>query len=270
VTQRILITGAAGTIGTWLRQSLRRPDRFLTLVDIAPQGPLDAEEQGELIVASITDQAAMDQASYGADVVVHLGGLASGGFAWEQYLEVNINGTRVVLEAALRAGVTKVVLASSNHAVGFYPIVVGAMVPDNLCARPDSHYGISKAAGENLGRHYHDRYGLDVVCLRIGSYLERPEVARNLWSWLSPGDCTRLFEAGIDPSTSGFRVVWGVSANSRGVVSMAEGAGIGYFPVDDADDYAAQLGVDEGADDSWTGGFIGGPYAAPGFDDGVA
>jgi nucleoside-diphosphate-sugar epimerase len=263
VSERILITGAAGKIGTLLRRSLRREDRFLRLVDIAEQTPLDAGESGELVTASITDQAAMDRASDGMDAVVHLGGLASGGFTWDEYLDVNINGTRVVFEAARRAGVTRVVFASSNHAVGFHPITAGEIVPDYLFARPDSFYGVSKAAGEALGTLYHDRYGIDVVCLRIGSYLLEPEATRNRWSWLSPGDCVRLFDAAISAASPGFRVVWGVSANRDGILSLKEGFAIGYRPQDDAANFGE---LSDGPGDAARWRFVGGSFTAPGFD----
>ena len=260
MSERILITGAAGTIGTMLRRAMRREDRILRLVDIAPQRPLEDGEAAELITASITDQAAMDRASAGVDAIVHLAGLVSGGFTWDQYLDVNINGTHVVFESARRAGVTRVVYASSNHAVGFHPIQEGDLVPDYLFARPDSYYGLSKVAGEALGSLYHDRYGIDVVCLRIGSFLDEPTAARNQWSWLSPGDCARLVEAAIGAASPGFRVVWGVSANSAGILSLEEGHAIGYRPLDDAAAYA--IGTDGG-----NGDFIGGPFTAAGFDD---
>jgi hypothetical protein len=266
VTERILITGAAGKIGSLLRRSLRRSDRFLVLLDVAAQPDLDPGEPAALIVASITDQEAMDRACVDVDVVIHLGGISGGGATWDEYVNVNVNGTHVVLEAARRAGVSKVVVASSNHAVGFHRIIEGETVPDYLFARPDSYYGVSKVVGESLGSLYHDRYGMDVLCLRIGSYLEIPTASRNLWSWLSPGDCVRLFEASIAAPGAGFRVVWGVSANARGIVSLEEGFAIGYVPQDDAETYAGQLDGSPGSDASWAGEFIGGPFTAPRFD----
>jgi hypothetical protein len=113
-------------------------------------------------------------------------------------------------------------------------------------------------ASESLLSLYHDRYGLDVVCLRIGSFRERPFDRRSLWSWLSPGDCTRLVEAALTAPHPGFRVVWGVSANSRAAVSLEEGRAIGYEPLDNAEDYA-----DEILDDQMQWDDVGGPYTAP-------
>ena len=93
-----------------------------------------------------------------------------------------------MFEAARRAGVPRVVFASSNHAVGFHPAV--DPVPDDLPPRPDTYYGVSKVAGEALGSLFHDRYGLDVVCLRIGTcFASAPR---------TPADCRR----GSRPTTA--------------------------------------------------------------------
>jgi uronate dehydrogenase len=265
MTQRILITGAAGQIGSWLRQSLRQPGRHLVLLDIAGQQEVGVDEAAELIVASCTDERAMSEACQGIDVVLHLGGLSTGGYTWEQYLDVNVNGTFNVFEAARRAGVTRVVFASSNHAVGFYPVNDDASVPGSAYPRPDSFYGVSKVAGESLGSLFHDRHGLDVLCLRIGSFRTRPTDERALWSWLSPDDCTRLFEAAIVTPDPGYRVVWGVSDNSRGIISLDEANAIGYFPMDNAQDYASDIDKATSSNTTSTE-FIGGTFTAKNFE----
>ena len=141
----ILITGAAGRIGTMLRARLARPGRTLRLLDIAAMTAGGAEE---VIRASITDMAAMTAACQGADAVIHLAGVPTEG-PWPQIVEVNIHGTYVVFEAARRAGVPRVVFASSNHTVGFaaredFP------VPDYAFPVPDTYYGVAKVAGEGL------------------------------------------------------------------------------------------------------------------------
>lgn len=259
----VLITGAAGTIGSMLRHALARPGRHLRLLDEAVQDPLAIGEDAELIDGFFLDAAVMAGACRDAVVVVHLGGLSTDGFAWDEYLEVNINGTYAVLEAARAAGVPRVICASSNHAVGFYPIDQGSLVPDYLFPRPDSLYGVSKVASESLGSLYHDRYGLDVLCLRIGSYRERPSNIRELWSWLSPGDCVRLVEAAMTTPRAGYRVVWGVSANRRAVVTLAEAHAIGYYPLDDAEVFADEITSsrdDGGRDDPPR---IGGSFTSP-------
>lgn len=264
--QEILITGANGQIGTWLRQSLRQPNRVLRLLDVGDQRALESDEPGELITASVTDLDAMVRACQGASAVLHLGGLSTGGYTWAQYLDVNINGTYNVLEAARLAGVSRVVFASSNHAVGFHAAPSDVVVPDYLFPRPDTLYGASKAAGESLCSLYHDRHGIDVVCLRIGSYRPKPGDARALWNWLSPGDCTRLFEAAMTCPSPGYRVVWGVSANSRRKMSLEAASAIGYFPQDDAEDFASELPAESKIGRRDSRELIGGPYTESTFE----
>lgn len=259
----VLITGAAGTIGSMLRHSLARPGRHLRLLDVTAQDPLAPGEDADLVVGSFLDATVMADACRDVAVIVHFGGLSTNDFEWHEYLDVNINGTFVVLEAARAARVPRVIYASSNHAVGFQTIERGSLVPDYLFPRPDSLYGLSKAASESLGSLFHDRYGLDVVCLRIGSYGERPANVRQLWSWLSPGDCVRLVEAAMTTPRPGFRIVWGVSANRRAVVTLAEAHAIGYYPLDDAEVFADEFTTD--IDDGVRDGphLIGGPYTLP-------
>jgi NADP-dependent aldehyde dehydrogenase len=254
----ILVTGAQGTIGSMLRRSLRRPDRHLRLLDVAPLSPLEPDENAELIAGSFLDPEIMKNACRDARAIVHLGGLSHAGFSWPEYLDANIHGTYLLAEAARHAGVERVVYASSNHAVGFAPLGDKGPLPDNEYPRPDTYYGVSKVASEALLSMFHDRHGLDAVCLRIGSYLERPNNLRSLWSWLSPADCTRLVEAALTTPSPGFRVVWGVSANSRAAVSPDEGRAIGYEPLDNAEDYAHEITGDQ---TEWK--VVGGPYTAP-------
>lgn len=263
MTETLLITGAKGTIGSMLRQSLRRPGRHLKLLDIATQSPLDANEDAELLAGSFLDHDVLAGAVDGVSAIIHLGGLSSAGYRWPEYLEINIDGTRAVLEAARLAGVPRVIYASSNHAVGFARASDFDTVPDYLYPRPDTLYGVSKAASESLCSLYYDRYGIESICLRIGSYRERPTDRRALATWLSPADCTRLIEASLSVVNPGFRVVWGISANTRRVVSLEEGREIGYEPLDDAETFAGELSSLTGDEET---DLIGGPYTAKDFE----
>jgi uronate dehydrogenase len=262
----ILITGAAGGIGTMLRSRLAAPGRVLRLLDVTPiAAPIGPGE--EAVTASVTDMAAMTAACAGADAIVHLGGIP-GEAPWERILDVNINGTYTVFEAARRAGVPRVVFASSNHAVGFTP-PSQFPVPDFAFPAPDTYYGASKAAGEALGSLYVNRYGLDIVCIRILSCFDKPKHPRMLATWLSPDDAARLFEACLTAPSPGFQVIYGVSANARGGwVSLAGARALGYQPLDDAEDYAADLiaAYGEADPDDRTFEYLGGDFTSPALD----
>jgi uronate dehydrogenase len=257
----ILITGAAGRIGAMLRTRLARPGRTLRLLDVAP---LTAGPGEEAVHATVTDLAAMTVACAGADAVIHLSTLAGTG-PWDRILDVNINGGYVAFEAARRAGVTRVVYASSNHAVGFAPRA-SFPVPDYAFPAPDTLYGVSKAATEALAALYHHRYGLDAICVRILTCAERPVNARALSTWLSPDDAGRLFEACLCAERPGFRVVFGVSANTRGGwVSLDEAKALGYEPRDDAEAYAEDILADGEIDpDDPVFRHLGGEFTFPG------
>jgi len=137
--------------------------------------------------------------------------------------------------------VPRVVFASSNHVVGFTPRSQFP-VPDYAYPVPDTYYGVSKATGEALGSLYHDRYGMDAICIRILTCSERPYDARMLSTWLSPDDAGRLFEACLTTPSPGFRVIYGVSANTRGGwVSLDEARALGYEPKDNAEAYAEEV-----------------------------
>lgn len=255
MSERILMTGAAGTIGTMLQPRLVRPQRILRLLDIAPIPPAKPGERVETVTADITDLEAMRNAAQDVDAIIHLGGIPDES-DWHNILHTNIHGTYTVLEAARRAGVPRVILASSNHAVGFHPYTDG-LVPDYLFPRPDTFYGVSKAANEALGSLYYDRHGIDVLCVRIGACIDRPRNHRMLSMWLSPDDCARLMEALLAAPDPGFRVLWGVSANTRNRFSLDEARVLGYQPQDDAERYADELPTPSVSD---VDRYIGGPF----------
>jgi uronate dehydrogenase len=258
----VLITGAAGQIGAMLRPRLARPGRTLRLLDTAPLTP-GADEQA--VRASVTNLDAMTAACRDADAVIHLAGIP-GEAPWGQIRDVNIDGTRAVFEAARRAGVGRVVFASSNHAVGFSPRAAFP-VADYAFPAPDTYYGVSKVAGEALAALYHYRHGMDAVCIRILTCTERPQTVRALSTWLSPDDAGRLFEASLSAPRPGFRVIFGVSANTRGGwVSLDEARGLGYEPRDDAEAYAADVIAANGPPDPADPllAYLGGEFTLPG------
>jgi uronate dehydrogenase len=248
-TRRVLITGAAGAIGACLREGLRPVVDELVLTDVRPVEPVAGER---FIQADLADRDAMRRAAEGADAVIHLGAVPTEA-PFDELLGPNLVGTFNVFEAARRGGVARVVFASSNHATGFYP--VQQMLSGREAPRPDTLYGVTKAYGEALGHLYADKFALDVVCIRIGGFLERPKQVRDLATWLSPGDAVRLFRACLLAPAVGFRVVYGASANTRLRWDLSPARELGYDPRDDAERYVNEVGGE-------TQEFHGGSYTA--------
>ncbi len=236
----ILVTGAAGRIGTAVTPLLRARGHRLRLLDLVPP----TAEGDEVVIGSATDDTVMRAAADGADLLLHLAGHASER-PWRDIVDVNLESTRVVLDAARDAAVPVTVLASSVHAAGFVPSDRAA---DRVVrARPDTYYGFAKVAGEALADLYADRFGMRIVSARIMTFEERPSTARARSTWLSPGDFARLVEAALGAPV-GHAVVWGVSANTRRTVSLDAGLDVGYRPVEDAEDHVGTLARDLGLD----------------------
>jgi len=259
---KLLITGAAGLIGRVLRRGLAGRYDLLRLADIAIQDPPTVGEEN--VDLDIGDLAATVDACQDIDCVIHLAGVSvePEENAWAEILPTNIVGTYNVFEAARRAGVKRVVFASSNHVVGFHR---RQRVTDaNAAARPDTYYGVSKVFGEALGRLYADKHGLSVACLRIGSFRERPQDRRQLATWISYDDGLQLFQRCIDAPDFHFLVAYGVSDNVESLWRNSGLEWLGYRPEDKADDYAADLaGIPE--EDPLSRQFHGGSFCEMNF-----
>jgi uronate dehydrogenase len=234
-TDRVVITGAAGAIGTTLRRGLAQ--RFPNLLLTDRHRPADAPDNENWVVADIADRAAMAGVMAGATGLVHLAGAASSDL--ETLWRTNALGLFEVFEAARHAGVKRIVYASSNHAHGMYPIDIP--VAPSMPARPDGHYGALKAYGELVLKSFNDRYGITSVSLRIGTYRDLPIDQRSLATWLSPADITRLAEASLLHPDPGALVVNGYSNNTRLKVSREGWHFLGYTPQDDAEAHRDML-----------------------------
>lgn len=227
---RVLITGAAGAIGTVLRPALREGLDELRLSDIVDV--TDLAENETFVRADLEDADAILRAVEGVDAVVHLGAVPNEA-AWDVISGPNLNGVYHVLEACRQHGVRRFVYASSNHATGMYD--VGLPLDGEVAPRPDGLYGASKVFGEALTRMYVDRFGLSAVCLRIGSFKEQPEEERELSTWLSHADGVRLVQAALAADVD-FAIVYGESANTRRW--WPPDTLIGFEPQDDAEVFA--------------------------------
>jgi uronate dehydrogenase len=232
--KRLLLTGAAGGLGRELRPRLKRICDVLRLSDVADLGAAAAGE--EVVRAALEDTPAVLALLEGVDAVVHLGGVSVEG-PFEPILKANIVGVHNLYEAARRQGVGRIVFASSNHVTGFYR--QDEVIDPTMPVRPDGHYGLSKAFGENLSRFYFDRYGIETVCLRIGSSFAEPVDRRMLATWLSYDDLERLVVASLGAPVVGHSIVYGMSDNATTWWDNTPAAHLGYRPQDSSERFRA-------------------------------
>jgi uronate dehydrogenase len=242
----ILLTGGSGRIGRCLRYALR-DDYRMVLFNRSKIEDLGATET--LIRGDTTDAAAVEAAAHGADVIVDMAGVSDVAPFREKLLPTNILGTYNVFEAARVAGVPRVVYASTHHVVGYYP--AGERLDETVPYRPSSMYGVTKCFAEATGRLYADKAGLEVICLRIGFFRDRPLEERHLAVWISHADMARLVRCAIEAPNIRYEIVYGISNNTRRFWDLTRAREVlGYEPQDDAEAYAAELL--QGPSETWS------------------
>jgi len=234
--ERLLITGAAGALGTVLREGLAPLATRLRLSDRADLGAGAAHE--ELMPAELGDLDAVLRLVEGCDAVVHFGA-APMERPWEEILESSIRGGYNVYEAARRHGLRRIVYASSIHAVGFVPREAGA--DTDTPHRPDSLYGLSKCFVEDLARLYWDKFGIESACLRINSCFPEPADRRHLATWLSYRDLVQLVTRCLLAERIGHTVVYGISDNRERFFSNEKVAHLGFRPEDSAEPHRPRV-----------------------------
>lgn len=257
--KKLVLTGAAGRLGSYLREPLTKLADELVSTDIVDDlGELYPDER--YVRADLTEGGEIHALLEGADMVVHFGAIGDEA-PFETILGPNIIGAYNVWEAAYRQGVRRVVYASSIHAVGMHPKTdcIGVDAPH----RPDTYYGLAKCFAENLGRLYWEKRQLEAVCLRILSCAKVTN-PRALGSWFSYDDLIHLVTRAIDTPVTGFAVVYGVSNNDRAPVDNSGASFLGYRPKDNAEQFAqAILAEADPADPTDPGQFRhGGPFAS--------
>lgn len=233
---RVLLTGAAGALGTQLRKSGTRLGKIVRLS--AREACENLAPHEEDVPADLADFNAVSNAVEGCDAIIHMGGQGLEA-AWKTILDANISGSYNIYEAARQHGVKRIVYASSVHAIGFYERT--ETIDGNVPTRPDSLYGVSKTFVENLARYYFDKFGIETVSLRIGSSFPEPTDRRHLITWLSYRDCRQLVEKSLSAERVGFMVAYGMSNNSQAFWDNRTAASLGYKPEDSADDFAEEV-----------------------------
>ena len=233
----VAITGARGNLGAKLRAHFAGLGWTLRLTDIAAAGDPD-------VLAADLDARDQSWAALfeGADAVIHLAGRPSPRTSWADAVRFNIDVTQNVYEAAVRARARRVIFASSNWVMAGHRYDDTRLTND-LEPCPINPYGVSKLVGERLGRSYHERHGLEVVCFRIG-YCQRDDnppgrtMRMNAWGqhmWLSNRDLCHGMERAVLADCVGFAVLNLMSDNPGMRWDLAATrAAIGYAPADGA------------------------------------
>ncbi|WP_428247786.1 NAD-dependent epimerase/dehydratase family protein [Ferrovibrio sp.] len=233
--KRVLLTGAAGGVGTRLRQLLKPLYPELILSDL--KAPADLRPDEPFIAADLADAAAVEAACEGVDGIVHLGGFSVEG-PWETILNANIIGCYNLFEAARRQGVKRVIFASSNHVMGFHPRQ--HKIGIEAVPLPDTRYGLSKLFGEGLGSLYANKHGLGVLSIRIGNFGDKPIDERRLAIWLKPADLVQLIRIGLERPGLVYEVVYGMSDNKRAWWDNSHALDLGYRPEGQSEVFAAE------------------------------
>ena len=231
----ILITGAAGDVGTHLRRELAGK-YVLRVSDLRSFNKINKEEK--FVRADISRFADVLRITKGVDAIVHLGGYSVEG-PWEGILSANIIGCYNVFEAARRNGVKRILFPTSNHATGFYGR--NQTIDHRVYPKPDSRYGVSKVFGEALASLYADKYGMEMFCMRIGNVNPVPIDKRRLSLLFTPRDLAQLVTIGIEHPGIRFEIVYGVSRNKRSWYDNSNAYRLGYKPQDDSEVFAADI-----------------------------
>ncbi|MDA7981631.1 MAG: NAD(P)-dependent oxidoreductase [Alphaproteobacteria bacterium] len=234
--ERILITGAAGALGSRLREGLRPMARRLRLHDREDMGAAAAHE--EIVRGDLADFASVLEATRDVDAIVHFGG-APMERPWQTVLDSSIRGSYHIYEGARQNKVPRVVYASSIHAVGYY--AVEDSVDTRAMHRPDSLYGLSKCFTEDLARLYYDKFGVESVCLRICSCFEAPEGRRHMWSFLTYADMIHLVRCALRVPRAGYTIIYGNSDNEENAVSNRYARHIGFRPRESVEPHRARV-----------------------------
>ena len=217
-----------------LRPRVAEMANIIRVSDLANLGNAQAHE--ELVHCDLGDFDGMLGLLDAVDAVVHLGGMSTDG-PFEPILNANIRGVYNLYESARIKGVKRILFASSNHVVGFHKQT--DRLDATAATRPDGNYGVSKAFGESLSSFYFDRYGIETVCMRIGSSFPKPIDHRMLSTWLSYDDLTALIHCALLAPEVGHTIVYAASDNTLAWWDNRYANHLGWTPKDSSEPFRA-------------------------------
>jgi uronate dehydrogenase len=255
---RVLLTGASGRLSHSIRPYLSRWCSELRLLDVVT--PAAEHERETCHTADIAQIEAHEALLDGIHTIVHFAGHPRDA-DWDTLAGPNLVGTAKLWELACRHGVQRIVYASSNHAVGFYPR--GTRIDADVMPRPDTRYGVTKVFMEALARMHADKHGLRALGVRIGHCSLQPSDARMLSHWIHPEDLAELVRVGIQADFL-CDIVYGVSNNQRSWWDNRRAEELGYRPRHSADPFEAALAGLHGHD-VVSERYQGGSFAAAGY-----
>lgn len=259
--KRLLLTGAAGGLGQVLRDRIKPWADIVRVSDLAELGA--ARDGEEVVRCDLADKGAVLNLLEGVDAVLHFGGISVED-RFEPIMQANILGLHNLYEAVHKAGVKRVIYASSSHVVGYYRTT--DLVDADMPLRPDGFYGLSKCFGEALSRYYYDRFGIETVCLRIGSSFPEPKNTRMMITYLSYDDLLELVRCSLFTPRVGHTIVFGTSDNVANWWSNRKAAHLGYRPKDSSQQFADRFPdtAERPAADDPVSTFQGGPFVIAG------
>lgn len=262
---RILLTGAAGIVGTVLRPVLRESYQSILLSDLVKISDLGENESFQS--CDLTDLDSLVELVRDVQAIIHLGGLVGANYTFDEVVGPNIVGTHNIFEAARLNGVRRVIYASSHHVVGFTPR--GNPIDHLSAPRPNGEYGLSKAYGEAAASYYVDNYTLEVLSIRIGYVGNDVSTNRRLYTWISPRDLAQLIEIGLTCPDLDHEIVYGISETPEpGFFDNRNAVRLGYRPRDRSIDQVKDRTIlDEKPNlDTIEEGVVGGGFAGAGFE----
>jgi uronate dehydrogenase len=233
---QVAITGAAGTVGSILRQELAEMGLRCLLIDIKTISDQRANERFAQV--DINDQPALTEALVGCDAVVHLAACTTDA-AWPDQIKLSIEGTISLFDAARANGIKRIIYTSSHHVVGFHSR--GAGLSNKAILLPDSRYAVGKSFGETIGALYACKYDMRVFCIRIGNLNNRPIDRRRLGNWISGRDFGQLVKIGLHHPDYIFEIVYGISDSTGRDYDNSRAYALGYNPQDRSEPWVDQV-----------------------------